>query len=169
MRKRFSLIVLVVALFLLLGGLSFAVDLYFDFLWFREMGKSVVFTTALVAQSALTTLTLLVSFLFLFLNLLQANRGPGEIQLGIPTPTGQITAYVVTRQMVRRIAGLAALVAALFLGLREAQLFSGARHDDEGNGVHRRVVRPPSRLPVALIDRPYHADTIHPLGAHHAP
>jgi len=121
MRKRISLIVLVLALFLLLGGLSFAVDLYFDFLWFQELGKSVVFTTALVAQSVLTTLTLLVSFVFLFLNLLQANRGPGEIQLGIPTPTGQITAYVVTRQMVRRIAGLAALVVSLFLGLREAQ------------------------------------------------
>ena len=57
MRKRFSLIVVVVALFLLLGGLSFAVDLYFDFLWFQELGKSVVFTTALVAQSTLASLT----------------------------------------------------------------------------------------------------------------
>ena len=121
MRKRFSLIVVVVALFLLLGGLSFAVDLYFDFLWFQELGKSVVFTTALVAQSMLASLTLLAAFIFLFLNLLHANRGPGEIQLGIPTPTGQITAYVVTRQMVRRIAGLAALVVSAFLGLREAQ------------------------------------------------
>ena len=121
MRMRISLIALVLALFLLLGGLSFAVDLYFDFLWFQELGKSVVFTTALVAQSILTTATLLVSFVFLFLNLLHANRGPGEIQLGIPTPTGQITAYVVTKQMVRRIAGLAALVVSLFLGLREAQ------------------------------------------------
>ena len=121
MRKRFSLIVVVVALFLLLGGLSFAVDLYFDFLWFQELGKSVVFTTALVAQSMLASLTLLAAFIFLFLNLLHANRGPGEIQLGIPTPTGQITAYVVTRQMVHRIAGLAALVVSAFLGLREAQ------------------------------------------------
>ena len=121
MRKRFSLIVLVLVLFLLLGGLSFAVDLYFDFLWFQELGKSVVFTTALVAQSLLTTLTLLASFIFLYLNLLQANRGPGEIQLGIPTPTGQITAYVVTRPMVRKIAGLAALVVSVLLGFREAQ------------------------------------------------
>jgi uncharacterized membrane protein (UPF0182 family) len=121
MRKRFSLIVVLLALFLLLGGLSFAVDLYFDFLWFQELGKSIVFTTALVAQSLLTTLTLLVSFVFLYLNLLQANRGPGEIQLGIPTPAGQITAYVVTRQMVRKIAGLAALVVSFFLGVREAQ------------------------------------------------
>lgn len=121
MRMRISLIALVLALFLLLGGLSFTVDLYFDFLWFQELGKSVVFTTALVAQSILMSATLLVSFMFLFLNLLHANRGPGEIQLGIPTPAGQITAYVVTKQMVRRIAGLAALVVSLFLGLREAQ------------------------------------------------
>ena len=120
MRKRFTLIVVVAALFLLLGGLSFAVDLYFDFLWFQELGKSIVFTTALVAQSTLASLTLLAAFVFLFLNLLHANRGPGEIQLGIPTPTGQITAYVVTRQMVRRIAGLAALVVSAFLGMREA-------------------------------------------------
>jgi uncharacterized membrane protein (UPF0182 family) len=121
MRTRISLIVLVLALFLLLGGLSFAVDVYFDFLWFQELGKTVVFTTVLVAQSMLTTATILVSFGFLFLNLLYANRGPGEIQLGIPTPTGQITAYVVTRQMVRRIAGLAALIVSVFLGFREAQ------------------------------------------------
>lgn len=121
MRMRIFLIALVLALFLLLGGLSFTVDLYFDFLWFQELGKSVVFTTALVAQSILMSATLLVSFMFLFLNLLHANRGPGEIQLGIPTPAGQITAYVVTKQMVRWIAGLAALVVSLFLGLREAQ------------------------------------------------
>ena len=95
MRKRITLTVVVVALFVVLGGLSFAVEMYFDYLWFTELGKTAVFTTSLYAKSLLGSSILLVSFLFLYFNLFFANRGPGLIQIGIPTPAGQITAYTV--------------------------------------------------------------------------
>ena len=51
MRKRIALIVILVALFFLLGGLSFAVAMYFDYLWFLELGKTTVFTTVSDNQS----------------------------------------------------------------------------------------------------------------------
>jgi len=38
MRKRISLTVIIVALFVIFGGLSFAVEMYFDYLWFAELG-----------------------------------------------------------------------------------------------------------------------------------
>ena len=84
--------------------------MYFDYLWFAELGKIAIFTTALYAKSLLGSGILLVSFLFLYFNLFFANRGPGLIQIGIPTPTGQITAYTVAarnRAARLRRAGLA--------------------------------------------------------------
>lgn len=120
MSRRITLLVAVVALFVLFGGLSFALQMYFDYLWFVELGKSVVFTTALYAKSMLASGVLLFGFLFLFLNFLYANRGPGLIQIGIPTPTGQITAYTVQPLTVRRIAGGIAGLAALFIAMGEA-------------------------------------------------
>ena len=120
MRKRITLVIIVVALFVLFGGLSFAVGMYFDYLWFAELGKTVVFTTALYAKSMLASGLLLISFLFIFLNFVYANRGPGLIQIGIPTPTGQITAYTVSSTAVERLAGLAALVLGLLVALGEA-------------------------------------------------
>jgi uncharacterized membrane protein (UPF0182 family) len=117
MRKRITLTVMLVALFVVLGGLSFAVEMYFDYLWFAELGKIAIFTTALYAKSLLGSGILLVSFLFLYFNLFFANRGPGLIQIGIPTPTGQITAYTVQAEMVRKLSGVLALLVGLFLAI----------------------------------------------------
>lgn len=120
MRTRIMMTSVVVALFLIFGGLSFAVRMYFDYLWFAELGKTTIFTTVLFAKSILGSGCLLIGFLFVYFNLSYANRGPGIIQLGIPTPTGQITAYTVAPEMVRRVAGLAALLVGLLLGVSEA-------------------------------------------------
>ncbi len=120
MRKRITWIIVLIALFVLLGGLSFAVEMYFDYLWFSELGKTTIFTTALYAQSMLGSSILLVGFLFLYINFLFANRGPGLIQIGIPTPTGQITAYTVTAEMVARMSGLLSALIGFFIGIGEA-------------------------------------------------
>jgi uncharacterized protein len=120
MRKRITLSIIIFALFVLFGGLSFAVQMYFDYLWFAELGKTVVFLTGFYAKSALASGLLLISFLFLYFNLLWANRGPEQIQIGIPTPTGQITAYTVSNQTVQRLSGLLAAFVGLLLGVAEA-------------------------------------------------
>jgi uncharacterized membrane protein (UPF0182 family) len=116
MRKRITLAIIIVAVFLLFGGLSFALGLYFDYLWFAELGKSVIFTTVFYAKSTLASGLLLVSFLFLYFNFLFANRGPGLIQIGIPTPTGQITAYTVTPTTVQRLSAAIAIFIGLLIG-----------------------------------------------------
>jgi len=120
MRKRIILVGVVIALFVLFGGLSFALEMYFDYLWFAELGKTIVFTTALYAKGLLSSGLWIISFLFLYLNFLHANRGPGLIQIGIPTPTGQITAYSVSAVTVQRLSGLVAAVVGLFIALGEA-------------------------------------------------
>jgi uncharacterized membrane protein (UPF0182 family) len=120
MQKRITMTAIIIALFVIFGGLSFAVEMYFDYLWFSELGKTVVFTTALYAKSMLGSGILLISFLFVYLNLYFANRGPGLIQIGIPTPTGQITAYTVEHETVRRMSGLLAAAVGLILGLSAA-------------------------------------------------
>ncbi|MBN2337825.1 MAG: UPF0182 family protein [Acidobacteria bacterium] len=117
MHKRITWMVVVIALFVLFGGLSFGVGLYFDYLWFAELGKTAVFTTVLYAKSMLGSGTLLAAFLFLYFNLLFANRGPGQIEIGIPTPNGQITAYRVEPETVRRFAGLASLAIGFLIGV----------------------------------------------------
>lgn len=120
MQKRITWMVILIALFVLLGGLSFAVGMYFDYLWFLELGKTSLFTTMLYAKSMLGSGTLLISFLFLYLNFLIANRGPGLIEIGIPTPTGQITAYRVQPEAVRRGAGVLAAFLGMVLGAGQA-------------------------------------------------
>ena len=112
--------ILFAVLFVLLGGFSFAVNLYFDYLWFLELGKSVIFSTIIYAKSILASVTLLSVFLFVYLNLLFANSGPGQIQIGIPTPTGQITAYTVQSQTVQRLSGLAAVLVGMFFAAMAA-------------------------------------------------
>jgi uncharacterized membrane protein (UPF0182 family) len=121
MRLQLPLAVALIVLFVVAGGLAFAVSIYFDWLWFQEINKQVIFTTILYAKSTLAAGTLLLVFLFLYVNLSFANRGPGSIQIGIPTPTGQITAYTFREETLRRIIGVASLLAALFFALREAQ------------------------------------------------
>ncbi len=120
MRKRVTLTAVIIALFIFLGGLSFAVGMYFDYLWFSELGKTTIFTTSLYAKSLLGSGMLLVSFLFLYFNLYFANRSPGLIQIGIPTPNGQITAYTVQPETVRKLSGLVALLVGLFIGMAGA-------------------------------------------------
>ena len=120
MRKRITMTAVIIALFVIFGGLSFAVEMYFDYLWFSELGKTVVFTTSLYAKSMLGSGILLLSFLFVYLNLYFANRGPGLIQIGIPTPTGQITAYTVEPETVRRLSGVLAALVGLVLAVSGA-------------------------------------------------
>src|SRR5262245_23144597 len=99
---------------LLVIGTAFTVDLYFDWLWFEEVGKTTVFTTSLYARSALGTATLLVVFAFLYFNLWFANRAPGRIQIGIPTPAGEFTAYTLSDSQIRRVVGAVSLAASVF-------------------------------------------------------
>jgi uncharacterized protein len=120
MQKQIVWIFILIGLFIILGGLSFALNMYFDYLWFQELGKTVIFTTSLYAKSLLGSIVLLIAFLFIYLNLWFANRAPGEIQIGIPTPTGQLTAYTFSRETVRRIAGLFSAAVALFYSLQAA-------------------------------------------------
>ena len=54
MKRSWSLILLL--LFLLAAGLMFAVNLYCDWLWFQELSKTVVFTTAIYAKVDLVAL-----------------------------------------------------------------------------------------------------------------
>jgi len=116
MRKNVPLMITIVVLFVMLGGLSFFVDLYFDYLWFNELGKATVFTTILYAKSMLGAMTLFISFLFLYINFLFANSGPGLIEIGIPTPTGQITMLKIQPETVRRGVGIVAAAIGLIIG-----------------------------------------------------
>lgn len=120
MRRRILFGSIILALLFIAGGLSFAVEIYFDFLWFQELGKTLIFTTMLYAKSLLGSGTLLTAFLFIFLNLWFADRGPGLIQIGIPTPTGQLTAYTFPPQFLRRALALLSLAVAFLFGLRAA-------------------------------------------------
>ncbi len=120
MRKRVTWSIILLAVFLLAGGLSFAVEMYFDWLWFIELGKTVLFTTALYAKGIIFTTVLLVGFLFLYANLIVAHRSPGAIQIGIPTPDGRITAYTFEPATVQRVLGLVSLIVAFLLAVRGA-------------------------------------------------
>jgi uncharacterized membrane protein (UPF0182 family) len=120
MKNRLTWVIILLVVFLLAGGLSFAVGMYFDWLWFQELGKTVLFTTALYAKGMLFTAVLCPVFLFLYVNLLVAHRSPGAIKIGIPTPDGHITAYTFEPALVQRVIGLAALVVGFLLALRVA-------------------------------------------------
>ncbi len=110
-----------ILLFVLAMGLAFAVDMYFDFLWFKELGKTPIFTTSLYAKGVIGSGVLCVVFLFFYLNLMFAENAPGLIQIGIPTPTGQITAYTFPRDFLRRLLGMASGVLGLFFAARSAE------------------------------------------------
>jgi uncharacterized membrane protein (UPF0182 family) len=120
MRNKFRWVIILLALFIVAGGLSFAVEMYFDWLWFGELGKTILFTTALYAKGFIFAVVLALVFLFLYLNLWIAHRGPGAIKIGIPTPDGRITAYTFERVTVQRVLGLLSLLAGFLLALRAA-------------------------------------------------
>jgi uncharacterized membrane protein (UPF0182 family) len=120
MRNRIKWVIILLALFILAGGMSFAVEMYFDWLWFGELGKTILFTTALYAKGFIFALVLALAFLFLYLNLWIAHRGPGSIKIGIPTPDGRITAYTFEAATVQRALGLLSLLAGFLLALRAA-------------------------------------------------
>jgi uncharacterized membrane protein (UPF0182 family) len=117
---RLSRIVMFAALALIVG-LSLTLDLYFDWLWFEEVGKTNVFTTALWARSTVGSAVFLIAFLFLYGNLSYVNRGAGSIQIGIPTPAGQVTALTFGDEQVRRALILLCAVVALFFSVRGGQ------------------------------------------------
>src|SRR5262245_35784263 len=81
--------IFLIAAALCLFARAFVVDLYFDWLWFEEVAKTVVFTTALYARGTVGSGVLFVVFLFIYANLWYSSRAPGRIQIGIPTPAGQ--------------------------------------------------------------------------------
>ena len=118
MRKNVPWLITISVLFVTLGGLTFSVGLYFDYLWFAELGKTTVFTTVLYAKSILGGMTLFASFLFLYINFLIANKGPGLIEIGVPSPTsqGQITLVKIQPETVRRGAGLIAAALGFVIG-----------------------------------------------------
>jgi uncharacterized protein len=120
MRRKILLFSIIVAVFVLAGGFSFAVELYFDLLWFQELGKALIFTTLLYAKSLLGSAAFLSAFVFLYLNLWFAERGPGLIQIGIPTPQGQITGYTFPAQTLRRVLALVSVLVAFLIGTRAA-------------------------------------------------
>lgn len=124
MRRRILFGSIILAVFLVAGGLSFAVEMYFDYLWFQELGKGLIFTTTLYAKSLMGSAAFLAGFVFIYLNLWFADRGPGLIQFGIPTPQGQITAYTVPPQFLRRMLALLSLVVAFLAGTRVADNWS---------------------------------------------
>src|SRR5439155_25187631 len=93
--------ILLFAVLALIVVVSLTLDLYFDWLWFEEVGKATVFLTALWARGVVSSAAFLAVFAFLYLNLRQANRGKGRIQIGIPTPAGQITAYTLGDEQIR--------------------------------------------------------------------
>jgi uncharacterized protein len=112
--------IILVALFIVLGGLSKAVGMFFDYLWFHELGKAAIFTTMLYSKSMLGSVLLVVIFLFLYLNFIFANRAPGLIEIGIPTPNGQITAYRVQPVTVQRFSGILAALLGVLIGASQA-------------------------------------------------
>ncbi len=120
MRNRLTWVIVLLAVFLLAGGLSFAVEMYFDWLWFGELGKTLLFTTALYAKGSVFSAVLALAFVFLFGNLWIANRAPGAIQIGIPTPDGRITAYTFAPATIHRVIGLLSLVVGFLFAVQGA-------------------------------------------------
>ncbi|MFH1574227.1 MAG: UPF0182 family protein, partial [Acidobacteriota bacterium] len=121
MRGNILWALVVLAILLLTGGLSLTVSLYFDWLWYQELGKTVLFTTEIYAKSLIASATLLGSFLFLYLNLTWAGRGPGSIKIDLPTAEGAVTAYEVSHSVVIRILGALSLLLGLMIAARAAQ------------------------------------------------
>jgi uncharacterized membrane protein (UPF0182 family) len=120
MGKNITWLLILIVILLLAGGLSFTVSLYFDWLWFQELNKVVLFTTAIYAKALVFTVTLAVVFLFLYLNLLLASRGPGSIEIGIPTVDGGVTPYRFSQELVTRVIGILSLLLALIIAARAA-------------------------------------------------
>lgn len=111
---------MIVALFVLIGILSFALDTYFDYLWYVELGKAAIFTTALYAKSIIGPLVLLIAFLFLYGNFSFANRASGDIVIKNPTPAGEVMTHTVSKKTIRRVSVFIATIVAFFLGVGEA-------------------------------------------------
>ena len=119
MKKSRALVLL--AILLLAVGLMFAVNLYFHWLWFQELGKTVVFTTAICAKCLTGSAAAVIVFCFLYFNLSAANRAPGHIEISVPTPDGNVTTHQFSREVVRRAVGVVSLVLALAVAIGVAQ------------------------------------------------
>lgn len=111
---------MLVALIVLAGVLSYLLDVYFDYLWYLELGKAQIFTTTLFARSMIGAAVLLIATLFLYGNFSFANRDSRGIEIKNPTPNGEVMTYTVSKITVRRISALLAGLAGLILGVAEA-------------------------------------------------
>lgn len=120
MSKNITWMILLFIVLLLAGGLSFTVNLYFDWLWFQELDKAPLFTTVLYAKALVFTVTLAVIFFFLYLNLLVAGRGPGFIEIMLPSADGGMAPYRFTQEAVSRFVGLLSLLLAFLIAARAA-------------------------------------------------
>jgi len=120
MSKNISWALLLLIIILAAGGLTFALNLYFDWLWFQELDKTVIFTTQIYAKGMVGAATLAVVFLFLYFNLMFGSRGPGSIEIGIPTADGGIAPYRFSQELVSRVLGVASLIIGLILAARAA-------------------------------------------------
>ena len=121
MGRNITWALIIIAILIVAGGLSFAVNLYFDYLWFQELGKLSLFTTAIYAKAAIGTTVMAVSFLFLYINLLMASRGPGYIEIGIPGADGSVTPFRFSLDLIYRIIGVLAAALALLLAAGAAE------------------------------------------------
>jgi len=86
MKRSWSLILLL--LFLLAGGLTFAVNLYSDWLWFSRNWQDGRIHDRYLTPSASPEPRARDRVLFPLFNLWLANRGPGYIEINIPTSDG---------------------------------------------------------------------------------
>lgn len=73
-----SNLVKILILLLVLGGVSLFSKYYIDWLWFRSLDVSQVFTITLLSRLALYALVFIVVFLFVFLNLQLTKRNAGS-------------------------------------------------------------------------------------------
>ena len=77
--RRFRVLLLVALLFVLLTIVPTIVGLFTDWLWFREVGYQIVFTTALTTKIGLFVIAGLVAYAFLALNVRLARSGPSRV------------------------------------------------------------------------------------------
>jgi uncharacterized protein len=108
-------ILIVLGLIVFFGGPSL-IGFATDWLWFGELGYQQVYLTTLRAQGTLFTITFVVAFVWLTINLRMAMASIGELRPVFMTRDG-LEVPLPGRQQMRTIASLAAMVLAVLIGL----------------------------------------------------
>jgi len=111
-RGRFAIVIAIVAVILLLTSLRGIAGFWTDYLWFDQLGFGSVFTGILGAKIVLALVFTLLAFLFLFANLVVADRLAPRLTLG---PQDELVQRY--REAVGRHAGQVRLGIALLFGL----------------------------------------------------